>query len=107
MKLDIIKVKDIEFGNRVREDYGDIKELVLSFKKEGIIQPLAVKEINWSPDEGDEPAYRYLLLAGGRRYTAAKDADISEVPVRIYERDLSEAEIKGIELAENIYRKDL
>ena len=107
MKLDIIKVKDIEFGNRVREDYGDIKELVLSFKKEGIIQPLAVKEINWSPDEGDEPAHRYLLLAGGRRYTAAKDADISEVPVRIYERDLSEAEIKGIELAENIYRKDL
>ena len=33
MKLDIIKVKDIEFGNRVREDYGDIKELVISFMK--------------------------------------------------------------------------
>ena len=107
MKLDIVKRTDIDLGTRIRKDYGDIKELVLSFQKEGIIQPLAVKEIYWTPDEGDEPAYKYLLLAGGRRLTAAKDADISDVPVRIYERDLNNMEIKSIELAENIYRKDL
>ena len=74
MKLKEIPLNEIDFGDRVRKDYGDIKELITSFKKEGIIQPLAVMEIFWSPDDGDEPAHKYLLLAGGRRYTAAKES---------------------------------
>lgn len=98
MKVDIINISDIRLGDRVREDLGDIKDLVLSFKNEGIIQPLAVK---------DEGKGKYLLLAGGRRLTAANKAKISEVPVRIYDKTLSDVEIKSIELAENIYRKDL
>ena len=107
MKLKEIPLNDIDFGNRVRKDYGDIKELITSFNTEGIIQPLAVMEVFWSPDDGDEPAHKYLLLAGGRRYTAAKEAKIEKVPVRIYDKELSQSEIKSIELAENIYRKDL
>jgi site-specific DNA-methyltransferase (adenine-specific) len=100
VKLKIIRLKDIKLGDRIRKEYGDINELILSFEKEGIIQPLAVKD---KKKKGE----KYLLLAGGRRLLAAEKAGILEVPVRIYEKDLTGIEIKSIELAENIYRKDL
>jgi site-specific DNA-methyltransferase (adenine-specific) len=100
MRLETIDIDNIKFGSRVREEYGDIDSLVLSMKKDGIIQPLAVKH---QPKEEK----KYLLLAGGRRYTAARKADIKDIPVRIYDRDLGKLEIKTIELAENLYRKDL
>jgi len=107
VKLDIIKLDDIDFGKRVRQDYGDINDLVLSFKKEGIIQPLAVRDIVYDENKDNVIHSKYLLLAGGRRYNAAIKAGIKEVPVRIYDNELTKVDIKSIELAENIYRKDL
>lgn len=99
MKVKIIKLSDIEFGNRQREDYGDINELSHSIKKKGMITPMAVKL-----QESSKP---YLLIAGGRRFKAATLAKLEEVPVRIYERELTELDFKEIELFENIHRKDL
>jgi len=93
-----VPLTSITFGERFREDLGDINELVLSIKKEGIIQPLAVRENS----DGT-----YLLLAGGRRYTAAQKAGIEVVPVRCYPSTLSDIEMRSIELMENICRKDL
>jgi ParB/RepB/Spo0J family partition protein len=100
MRTDIIDIKLIDFGERYREDYGEIEELVASIKERGLIQPLAVQAIK-------NDKYEYLLLAGGRRYVACQLAKISTVPVRIYDTELSEKERLSIELAENIYRKDL
>src|SRR6056297_1322007 len=99
-RVDIIKVNDIELGQRYREDYGDIDDLVADIKEKGLIQPLAVIE---STEEGGS----YRLLAGGRRFTAAKQADIENVPANIYPNTLSELQTRGIELAANLCRKDL
>jgi len=96
--LKVIPLSSIIEGERFREDYGDLNDLILSFKKEGIIQPLAVR---------DNEDGTYLLAAGGRRYRAALKAEIAEVPVRCYRHDLSNLELRSIELMENICRKDM
>lgn len=96
--LKVIPLSSIIEGDRFREDYGDLNDLVVSFKKEGIIQPLAVR---------DNEDGTYLLVAGGRRYRAALKAEITEVPVRCYQQDLSDLELRSIELMENICRKDM
>lgn len=98
IELAMVPMEQIVCEDRVREDYGNIKELVESFKKDGIIQPIAVRRMG--PDS-------YRLLAGGRRFMAASAAKIGRMPCRIYTRDLSELEMRFIELAENLYRKDL
>lgn len=98
MKLAVIQHSDIIEGSRFREDYGDIDELAFSLKKEGIIQPLAVRE---------EPDGKYTLMAGGRRYKAAERAGITDIPVRIYPPDIDDLTMRSIELIENMVRKDL
>lgn len=99
MKVDIVELADIEFGNRQREDYGDLAELAHSIKIKGIITPLAVKR-----QQGEKP---YLLIAGGRRFKACEVNGTPKIPVRIYERDLDDLDFREIELFENIHRKDL
>lgn len=98
MKVAILKREDIIVGERFRDDYGNIAELAASLKKEGIIQPLAVR----LDTEG-----KYHLLAGGRRMRACGVAEIDLIPVRVYENELTLAEQRSIELAENACRKDL
>lgn len=93
----MIPLNQITLGERFREDLGEIDELVTSIRERGIIQPLAVMK-----RDND-----YLLLAGGRRFAACERAAMEEIPTRIYEEELSEYEIRAIELAENFYRKDL
>ncbi len=98
MQLSTIPRSAIVFGERFREDYGDLNELASSIKKEGIIQPLAVRY------DGDN---KYTLLAGGRRFRAAEIAEVDEIPVRIYPASISDLEMRSIELMENVCRKDL
>ena len=99
IELKTISIEQITFGERFRDEYGDLDTLATSLKKEGIIQPLAVKSCN----HGSE----YVLLAGGRRYKACLQAGISEIPVRVYPETLTELEMRSIELMENVARKDL
>lgn len=98
LEVAVIDIKQVTFGERFRVDYGDLDLLVESIKKEGIIQPLAVKRTG--PNQ-------YTLLAGGRRYKACTLANISQIPVRIYPESISEMEMRAIELMENVARKDL
>ena len=70
-------------------------ELAGSIRVNGIIQPLVVKKA------GDE----YIIIAGERRYRAAKMAGLAEVPVIIKEYD--EAKTREISLIENLQREDL
>jgi len=97
MRLDIIDINLIDPGERAREDLGDIHELARSIKEKGLIQPIAVHA------EGDG----FQLLAGGRRLAACKLAKVVRIPVRIYDKPMSELERLSIELEENIRRKDL
>ncbi len=76
-------------------DEDGLNELSESIKQYGIIQPLIVQEKN---------GY-YEIIAGERRWRAAKIAGLKEVPVII--RSLSDQEVMEISLIENIQREDL
>ena len=76
-------------------DEDSLQELSDSIKQVGLIQPILVQ------DRKDH----YEIIAGERRWRAAKMAGLKEVPVII--RDYSEQEIMEISLIENIQREDL
>lgn len=76
-------------------DKKNIAQLAQSIKQHGIIQPLVLNK------EGDI----YTIIAGERRWRAAKIAGLKEVPVVIM--DISSEEILQVSLIENIQRKDL
>ena len=76
-------------------DEDSLKELSDSIKQVGLIQPILVQ------DRKDH----YEIIAGERRWRAAKMAGLKEVPVII--RNYSEQEIMEISLIENIQREDL
>lgn len=98
ISMKVVPLTAIIVGDRFREDYGDLEDLVLSFKKEGIINPLTVR---------DNEDGTYLLVAGGRRHRAATMAMLEEVPVRCYSKELTELDMRSIELMENICRKEM
>ena len=88
-----MKISDIKFGERRREELGDLDALAESIKKYGLIEPIVVDQ------DGN-------LVAGQRRLLAAEKVGLKDVPVRLYE-DLSLEQRLGIELEENIRRKEL
>ena len=74
-------------------DEDSLQELADSVKQYGILQPLIVKKHDKF----------YEIIAGERRWRAAKLAGLKEVPVLI--RDYAENEIVEIALIENIYKE--
>jgi len=97
-KVGMVPTSSIIVSDRTREIMGDLEGLELNMKESGLISPLAVR------DNGDNT---YRLLAGERRYTVLQRNNVEEIPVRIYDRDLTELEMKIIEKSENFYRKDM
>lgn len=72
-----------------------LQELVDSIRQHGIIQPLIVRQIN----------DRYELIAGERRWRAAQEAGLAQVPVII--RAATDLEVLELSLIENLQRTDL
>ena len=72
-----------------------LQELVDSIRQHGIIQPLIVRPANG----------RHELIAGERRWRAAQEAGLSEVPVIV--RYATDLEVLEISLIENLQRQDL
>ncbi len=106
MKLDIIPISNINIGKRFRKDYGDLDDLALSIKSKGLICPIAVSKID-NEDNEDNEDNTFKLAAGGRRLAAHKLLELQTIPCRIYDHDLSDLELRSIELEENIKRKEL
>ncbi len=77
-------------------DEVNLKELASSIQEKGIVQPIVVRKI------AEE---RYEIIAGERRYRAAKMLGMQTVPTII--RDYTDAEIMTIALIENIQRENL
>lgn len=95
----MLKLHEIEPNRdqpRKEFDENALSELAESIATHGIIQPLLVRPF---PDGG------YQLVAGERRWRAARMAGLTEVPVII--RELSEKEIMELALVENLQREDL
>lgn len=94
----IVKITMVEPNReqpRKNFDEDSLQELADSIKQFGLLQPILVQ---------DRKTY-YEIVAGERRWRAAKIAGLKEVPVVI--RNLTEQEIVEISLIENIQREDL
>ena len=78
-----------------RRDMGDLNELMESIREIGIIEPVIVR-----PREGN-----FEIVAGERRFRAAKLAGLKEIPCIVH--DIPDNEALEISIVENIQRKDL
>ena len=97
---DSIPLKKIKANpNQPRKNFNDSKmdELISSVKEKGILQPIAVRELK----NGD-----YEIIAGERRYRAAKAAGLKSIPAYILSVS-NESEIMEYALIENIQRVNL
>lgn len=88
-----MRIADITVGERRREDMGDIAGLAASIDKYGLIHAIVV-----------DPNGR--LVVGGRRLAACESLGMTWVEIRQWD-ELTEAELREIELEENLRRKDL
>lgn len=92
-----ISVSQIEPDpDQPRKDVGNLDELKASIKEHGILQPIIVSIV------GDD---RYRLIAGERRFTAAKALKLETVPALV--RTIEEHRRLEVQLVENIHRKEL
>src|SRR5437762_8793611 len=90
-----------------RKDFGRdaLQELIDSIRQHGIIQPLIVRLAAASPSGGGQVGARFELIAGERRWRAAQEAGLTQVPVII--RSASDIEVLELSLIENLQRADL
>ena len=94
--LPISRIEPRSDQPRSRFDGDALEELTESIRQHGLIQPITVRKL----DEG-----YYQIIAGERRWRAARAAGLSEVPVRIIEADDRQA--MELALVENLQREDL
>ena len=103
-----VPLDEIYVGERFRKDYGDINQLIYSIKKNGLINPVAIGLTpNVSEELREGTDLPYILLAGGRRLMALKEMGETIIPVSIYTQNLNSLELRSIELAENLDRKEM
>lgn len=92
----LIDVERIEPNpNQPRRHFGDLSEMVASIKEKGILEPILVRYF-----EG-----KYQIIAGERRYQAARLAGLRHLPC--IEVDVDSRGMLEISLIENLQRKDL
>ncbi len=89
-----------------RTSMGDLDDLVHSIRDKGILEPILVRPLT-SLDglDGGEGGILYRIISGERRYRAAQEAGLYEVPA--IEMDVTDQEALEIALIENLQRKDL
>lgn len=85
-----------KYQPRTRMDEGALQELAASIRAQGVMQPILVRSI------GDD---RYEIIAGERRFRAAKLAGLEEVPVLV--KNVPDQAAAAMALIENIQREDL
>ena len=95
-KVPISFISKNPFQPRQYFDNQQLEELAESIKQYGILQPIILKKIS---------SKEYLIIAGERRFRAAKIAGLTEVPSII--RDLEENEMAEIAIIENLQRENL
>jgi len=87
-----------DYQPRTKFDEAKLIELSSSIKKNGIIQPIAVRPVKNQQNT-------YQIIAGERRWLAAQKAGLHKVPIIIH--DLNDSEVLEVAIVENIQREDL
>jgi len=91
-----IPIKDIDANpHQPRQVLGDLSDLTASIREKGVLEPILVRRHGG----------RYQIVAGERRYRAAIQAGLVELPCVVH--DATEAEVMELALLENLQRKDL
>jgi ParB family chromosome partitioning protein len=96
VRLPVGTLKPGKYQPRTHMDDGALAELAASIKVRGVIQPIVVRAVGTS---------QYEILAGERRWRAARMAGLEQVPAIV--RDVPDEAALGIGLIENIQREDL
>ena len=92
----MIPIEDIDGNpNQPRQAMGDLSELTASIREKGVLEPILVRT----------SGSRFQIIAGERRYRAATEVGLAEIPCIV--RDSSDAEVMELALVENLQRKDL
>jgi len=92
----LIPIEDIEPNpNQPRQAVGDLSDLIASIREKGILEPILVRPTG----------SRFQIIAGERRFRAAMEAGLAEIPCVV--RETSDAETIEIALIENLQREDL
>jgi ParB family chromosome partitioning protein len=94
--VDVDRIQPGRYQPRTKMDAESLNELAASIKAQGLMQPVLVRPAG--PD-------RYELIAGERRWRAARIAGLAEVPVVV--RDVPDQAALAMSLIENIQREDL
>ena len=89
-----------QYQPRTRMDEGALYELAESIKVQGIMQPILVRRLKSGANSG-----KYEIIAGERRFRAARLAGLDSLPVLI--RDVPDESAAAMSLIENIQREDL
>ena len=89
-----------KFQPRTRMDQTSLEELALSIRSQGLMQPILVRPLRSS---ASSPSYE--IIAGERRWRAAKLAGLDEVPAVI--REVPDQQALSMALIENIQREEL
>lgn len=94
----MIPIEDLQpNAEQPRKDRGDLRGLIDSVREKGVLEPLLVRHLVESG--------KYMIIAGERRYHAARSAGLREVPC--IEKDADDSETLELALIENLQRKDL
>lgn len=92
----MVPIEDIDPNpGQPRHEMGDLAELTASVREKGVIEPILVRPVSG----------RFQIIAGERRYRAAVEAGLDEVPCVV--RATSDAEVMELALVENLQRRDL
>jgi ParB family transcriptional regulator, chromosome partitioning protein len=83
--------------NQPRIEIGDLTDLVASIREKGVLEPLLVRP--------SEVGGRFMIISGERRYRAAREAGLRELPC--IEMEVDDRAVAEIALIENLQRKDL
>lgn len=92
----LVPIEDIEPNpNQPRQSLGNLTDLVASVREKGILEPILVRPAG----------SRFQIIAGERRYRAAQEAGLGEIPCVV--RETGDAETMELALIENLQREDL
>ena len=92
----LIALEDIDPNpKQPRRSMGDLSELIASVREKGVLEPILVRPFG----------SRFQIIAGERRYRAAGEAGLAEIPCIV--RETGDAETMELALIENLQREDL
>jgi ParB family transcriptional regulator, chromosome partitioning protein len=93
----LVPIEELETNpDQPRRSVGDLEELTKSIEAKGVLEPILVRPLE---------SGRFRIIAGERRFRAALEAGLAEVPC--IELDVPDNEVLEIALIENLHRRDL